>query len=440
MNKAIKRVWGISEVGFMMMSSMETMFLLFFLTDVAKLPMSITGIITGSTAMVDAISAVLAGIVIDKVTFKNGKFRPWLLICPPVVTVFFVLCFTRIGGDATAGLIIGAGYVVSHFLWNICWTANRNLIPCISNNPEDRTWLSSRIGIGSNIGKIMNSLCVPTISAALLGIIGGVPAYTVVALLFSLVFVATYYIHYFITKGCDAKETGGKPVTFAQMGHSIVTNSQLITVVMHDTLRQIAFIGTGSLASYYCRVVLGDPKKASPLLIVFYLGAILGGMIAPHVVKKYGSRKTNWIGMIGWLAFQLITLVLPANLVAVSLALFCGQLFFGMSYGLTSNLYAMCGTYGEYKTGEPVRGIVMAFCSLSIKLAVALRGIVISLILAKVGYSAAAQITASMQSNMRVIFGVFPAAFILLSLIPLLFFRLDDSRVTEMEKAIAQRK
>ena len=96
MNKAIKRVWGISEVGFMMMSSMETMFLLFFLTDVAKLPMSITGIITGSTAMVDAISAVLAGIVIDKVTFKNGKFRPWLLICPPVVTVFFVLCFTNI--------------------------------------------------------------------------------------------------------------------------------------------------------------------------------------------------------------------------------------------------------------------------------------------------------------------------------------------------------
>ena len=34
MNKGIKRVWGISEVGFFMMSSMETMFLLFFLTDV----------------------------------------------------------------------------------------------------------------------------------------------------------------------------------------------------------------------------------------------------------------------------------------------------------------------------------------------------------------------------------------------------------------------
>ena len=34
MNKGIKRMWGISEVGFFMMSSMETMFLLFFLTDV----------------------------------------------------------------------------------------------------------------------------------------------------------------------------------------------------------------------------------------------------------------------------------------------------------------------------------------------------------------------------------------------------------------------
>lgn len=439
MNKGIKRVWGISEVGFFMMSSMETMFLLFFLTDVAQLPMGIVGVITGSTAIVDAVSAVLAGIVIDKVCFKSGKYRPWLLICPPIVTLFFVLCFTKIGGDVVAGCIIGVGYVVSHFVWNICWTANRNLIPVISQDPADRAWLSSRIGVGCNVGKIMNSLLVPTVSAALLGLIGGVPAYTVVALVFCLTFVVTYYVHYFITKGCDTQTSNGKPVTFAQMGKSILTNSQLIAFLLHDAIRQIAFIGTGSLASYYCRVVLGDAKKASPLLIVFYLGAIIGGTMAPKVMKKYGTKKTNWIGMLGWLICQAATLVLPSNIICVGAMLFAGQLFFGMSYGLTSGMYSMCGIYGEYKTGEAVRGVVMAFCSLAIKLAVALRGICITAVLGYVGYTAVAEITPAMQGNIRLIFSAFPVVFIVLSLVPLAFFKLDDEKVAQMDQEIGKR-
>lgn len=441
MNKAIKRAWGVSEIGFFMMSSMETMFLIFFLTDVALLPLSIVGIITGASAIVDAFSAILAGIVIDKVTFKNGKYRPWLLICPPLVTVFFVLCFTKIGGDVTAGIIVGIGYIMSHFIWNICWTANRDLIPVISKDPQDRAWLSSRIGVGCNIGKIMNSLVVPTVSAALLGLIGGVSAYTVVALVFCLVFVATYYIHYFITKGYDSAETvSTKSITFKEMGRSIFTNSQLIVVLLHDAIRQIAFIGMGSLTSYYCVVVLGDSKLASPLLVAYYVGAVIGGLIAPKVVKKYGSKKTNLIGMIGWGIAQAATLVLPANVVVIGGILLVGQIFFGMSYGLTSGFYAMCGTYGEYKTGESANGLVMACCSLAIKIAVALRGVAITACLGFIGYSATAEITPAIVSGIRSLYGYFPVIFIVLSLIPLIFFKLDDEQIRKMEAEIQARR
>lgn len=441
MNKAIKRAWGVSEIGFFMMSSMETMFLIFYLTNVALLPLGIVGIITGASAIVDAFSAILAGVVIDKVTFKNGKYRPWLLICPPLVTVFFVLCFTKIGGDVTAGIIVGIGYVMSHFIWNICWTANRDLIPVISKDPQDRAWLSSRIGVGCNIGKIMNSLVVPTVSAALLGLIGGVPAYTVVALVFCLVFVAAYYTHYFITKGYDTAESvGAKSITFKEMGRSIFTNSQLIVVLLHDAIRQIAFIGMGSLTSYYCVVVLGDSKLASPLLVAFYVGAVIGGLIAPNVVKKFGSKKTNLIGMIGWGIAQGASLVLPANIVVIGGILLVGQIFFGMSYGLTSGFYAMCGTYGEYKTGESANGLVMACCSLAIKIAVALRGVAITACLGFIGYSATAEITPAVVSGIRSLYGYFPVVFIFLSLVPLIFFKLDDKQVREMEAKIQARK
>ncbi len=440
MNKGIKTLWGISEVGFFMMSSMETMFLVFFLTNVALLPLPIVGAITGFSALADAVSAIVAGIVIDKVTFKNGKYRPWLLICPPFVSFFFVFCFTKIGGDVTAGIIIGIGYILSHFIWNLCWTANRNMIQVISRDPQDRAWLSSRIGVGSNIGKIMNSLVVPLMTSAMLGVMSGVKAYTIMAIVFVCIFMICYFIHYGITKGYDTTESNGKAITFKQIGKSLVNNGQLLAFFLHDAIRQIAFIGIGSLTSYYCVVVLGDQKKATPLLVMFYIGAVIGGFLAPSVVKKIGTKKTNLLGVIGWGVCQALVLVVPDNVIIIGALLLIGQIFFGMSYGLTVGMYAACGSYGEWKNGESPNGLIMAFCSLGVKVAVALRGVAITAFLGIIKYDPLAAITPETQSHIKSMYGFFPVIFIIVSLVPYIFYKLDDKRLREMEAEIAARK
>ena len=112
-NSKIKTVWGISEVGFSITATLETAFFIFFLTDVAQLPLAISGIIAGGASAVDIISAAIAGVFINKFHFKNGKYRPWLLYAPLCAMVFFILCFTKIGGDITAGIIIAVGYIIS---------------------------------------------------------------------------------------------------------------------------------------------------------------------------------------------------------------------------------------------------------------------------------------------------------------------------------------
>lgn len=395
LKKSIRGVWGISEVGFSMMSTMETVFFMFFLTDVALLPLAITGVIAGSTAIIDAISAVVAGIVIDKVTFKNGKYRNWLLICPPIVTAFFVLMFTKIGGDVTAGIIIGIGYVMSHFVWNISWTANRNLISTISDEPTNRAWLSARIAVGSNLGKLAGSYLVPPITTALFGVFaatsgsGTVPviAYTLAALIMACCFMACYFTHYGITKGCDAKVSMAKAVTFKDMAKAVATNDQLIVVLLHDALRLVGYYGVATLTTYYAKCVLNVPGDSAIMLVFFYLGCIIGSTFTPRVNKILGLKKTTFLGVLGWLVAQALTFVLPANLVAVCTLLFLGQLFFGFAYGLTSNLYGMCGTYGEWKTGGQAHGVTMAFCSLAIKLGVAIRGIIIPVVLGMILYN-----------------------------------------------------
>lgn len=144
-NSKIKTVWGISEVGFSITATLETAFFIFFLTDVAQLPLAISGIIAGGASAVDIISAAIAGVFINKFHFKNGKYRPWLLYAPLCAMVFFILCFTKIGGDITAGIIIAVGYIISHFFWNISYTAVRSLTNVLTDEPSERAFLSGRL-------------------------------------------------------------------------------------------------------------------------------------------------------------------------------------------------------------------------------------------------------------------------------------------------------
>ncbi len=446
LKKSIKGVWGISEIGFSMMATTETIFFMLFLTDVAKLPLAITGVIAGSTALIDAVSAVVAGIVIDKVKFKSGKYRNWLLVCPPIVTVFFVLMFTKIGGDLTAGILVSIGYVISHFVWNIAWTANRNLIPYISNDQSERSWLSARIAMGSSIGKLGASYLIPIITTALFAVFstgtdGNVPviAYTLAALLMGLCFLVCYYIHFGITKGCDAQESAGKPVTFKDMGKAVATNDQLIVVLLHDAIRLIAFYGVTTLSTYYAKCVLGVSTDSSILLVFFNLGTIIGAMFTAKLSKKFGVKGTTLIGVIGWLVMQLFVFVVPANVWTISAILFVGQLFFGTAYGLTSKLYAMCGTYGEWKTGSQARGVTMAFCSLAIKLGVAIRGVIIPVALSFIAYDATVADPTVFAAGIQSLYAILPVACIAVSLIPLIFFKLSDEKIEKMDEEIAQR-
>ena len=86
-NTAIRSVWGVSEIGFSIAATLETAFFLFFLTDVAQLPLAISGVIAASASAVDTVSALLAGVFIDKFHFKKGKYRPWLIIAPIIAMV-----------------------------------------------------------------------------------------------------------------------------------------------------------------------------------------------------------------------------------------------------------------------------------------------------------------------------------------------------------------
>ena len=441
-NGKIKAVWGISEIGFSIAATLETAFFLFFLTDVAQLPLAISGVIAAGASAVDTVSALLAGVFIDKFHFKKGKYRPWLLIAPTVAMVFFILCFTKIGGDVTAGVIISIGYVVSHFCWNITYAGVRSMTNVLTDDPSERAFLSGRLGAGAALGRVISSKLVPLITTSLAALVSGVYAYSICAAIVSVIYMIAMYVSFGVTAGYDTEtKSEGKKISFRAMGANIVTNPNLIGVVLHDILRLIAYYTVAAGTAYYAKVVLGSAAASGTILMVFYLGCFVGSFIAARVAKAIGTKNTTLLGVGGWAVIWGVCFFVQPGFIALNVLLFLSQVLFGLAYGLSAHLYSMCATWSHWKSGENTIGTTMSIMTVAVKLGVALRAMILPAALAAVGYvSSATVFDAAAIAGINQVYFLLPFVLLLVSLVPFLFlFKIKDADVVRMNEEIAAR-
>lgn len=450
-NNRIKTFWGVSDIGFSFMSAVDTAFFVIFLTDISKLPLGIVATLITVTGIVDIITSLLSGIIVDKVNLKKGKYRPWLIYCPPVVIASFMLMFSKIGSDITAALICGAGYIISHGVWNIAWAANRTLVTVLTDDGKERAFLSSRVSAGSSAGRMIAGYFVPTLSLFFLGVFtkseSGVIGYTMTALVASILYAIFYGVHYFITKGYDEATYINKNIKHTKANTSVkdilvtvISNTQLLSIIVYDILKLIPFYMISASVAYYCKVVLGDQSSVALLLVPFNFGTFIGCMLSNSSVRKFGSKNTNFIGIFGFMICHAIGYILPVNKIFIMVILGIGQIFFGMAHGNTTNLYSMCGTYSEYKTGKSIKGMVMALCNTSIKICLVARGLVITAVLGFINYNPDALITDMTIKGIKNMFFLVPIFFLIISLIPLIWFKIKDKDIETMEAQISLKK
>lgn len=83
LSKAIKRLYGLGDFGFGLMTQVETNLFVFFLTNVAKLSLPVVAIVGSVTSIVDAVLSPFYGAIISGTKpMKWGRNRSWMLIAP----------------------------------------------------------------------------------------------------------------------------------------------------------------------------------------------------------------------------------------------------------------------------------------------------------------------------------------------------------------------
>ncbi len=469
LSTSLKLFFGVGDFGFNLMSSVETYYFVFFLTNFAMFDAATAAIVSGAGSMVDAILGWMYGGFINSLKpMKWGRYRSWLLVMPWIVPILFCFEFTRLSDNTilAAALIIFFN-VTSHAAWDFPYVANISMISMAAKTPEDRARMASTRGVWSNAAKIFFGY----IMTALLPIgamwFGEANQYAFGAFVMGIFFAVLYYAHFRMFKGYEKEYTkeelanykkAGRDegrTTFRDLGRALVTNPPLIFLLLSDIAKWCFNFMCAGVATYYFTYVVFEPGLLATYIFISNILCVVGSYLSsPFGRIMKSTRNASIVAFIFMGAMMLIAWALFWDVWMVIIFMSLAQFGYGITYSCSTAMYADTVVYNEWKNRTNAAGWINGLQLFPLKLAFVARGVLIPIVLAMIGFTTAdafapfleagATLTAeyvAFQSGIAIPFMIIPTVLVFIAAILLLVgYRLTPAKLQQYQKEIEVRK
>ena len=254
----------IGPCGALLLNTVLASFLNVFYTDVLKLTTVWGGaflvVFPIVSKVIDAITNIIMGYIIDRTKSKQGKARPWLLLSAPLLFVTGVLLFVVPNGNQTLQVIwVMVSYNLFYsFAFTIYNMSHNLMVPLSTRNTLQRGGLS----VFNQIATIMMSgilvaLIFPMAIRPLMGVLQ--INWIVVMGILSAIALPLTLLEYYFTKERVTEEqaaSGEKKIPFFTQLKIILTDKYMIVMFVYfliytfgSSLKNVGLV-------YYC-----DSKK-----------------------------------------------------------------------------------------------------------------------------------------------------------------------------------
>ncbi|MCL2631825.1 MAG: MFS transporter [Coriobacteriia bacterium] len=448
-----KNLYGISDFAFSFMANIENYYLMFFLTNVAKLPLAGIATATSLAYTGDTIGQpIYAGMISALKPMRWGKNRSYIMLFGPLVVLTFVLTFSKIGPDGFALFICGSMLFLTNMTRTFTWTSNLNLVTVLSSSSADRSILASRRATWSTAAGMVYSYAVIPNIVRLQQVMSEQTVYTFLALLTSVFYMLMCWVTVWASSGYEptgeaAKaqaQSAAQQVGLVDILKSAFQNPYLLCILGGALLSSFFTAGGASATTYYYTYI-GD-YSLFPLQLL--LGSIVGtisAFFAGTIGQKIGSKNAVLIGQGSGVIANFACSFVAINSTPAMIAIICVRgLFMGISGANMIALYGDCVVYARWKTGKDTSAFVMGSQTIPIKVGLMMRGILVPLILGLSGFDPnvpPADATLEMKQGIITMFFRLPAIGGLIYFLIMFFgFRLTRERVAELQKEIDERE
>ncbi len=345
--------------------------------------------------IIDAITNIIMGQVIDRTRTKEGKARPWLLLSAVLVPVTGILLFTvPEGNDTVKALWVMISYNLFYsFAYTIFNMSHNLMVPLSTRDGTARGGLS----VFNQITTIMMSgilvaLVFPMVIMPAIGV--DKSKWITLLCILSISALPLTLMECFFTKERVTEEKADEAdngLSFGAQLKLLFSDKYMVLMYVYFLVYTIGVTLKNLGLVYYCNYVLGTYNDGITQMLVSVIGGIpmgIGIFAVWPLAKRFGKRNVTMIGFVLYALGSLICWIFSRNLVIVLIGQFiknigglpCAYVFMA--------LFADCLDHLEWKTDMRIDGAAMSIYNI---IAVAMVGImtgVFNWMLAKAHYIA----------------------------------------------------
>lgn len=398
-------LYFIAVVSQMIGNTIAGSYLSFYMTERMLMSAIIMGGVLLATRIADLIIGVLSGVIVQKVCFKHGQFRTWLLYGPIVVGLGTTMCFINPNIPMAAkAVMVFIGYIGYGGGMSFIQVSQNGMMAKVAGpDINARMAISAKIVQGQNTGRLLTSMITLPLITLFEGM--GHDGYTIMQLIFVTIGVAGQMVLFVGTKKYEQYDPNFKSgavgsIKVTTMVSNTLKNGQIIIVMLADTLRSSVTMSLASLAMYYFTYVAGNRAMMTVYMTTSAVVGLLAAFMARPVSKKLGKRNSALVGGILATVFYACVMLFAGQnpyLYIVFIALAAASIMIPTALG--ANMYLDCAEYQLYKTGQDNRTFAMSMYGVTIKLGFVASSVIISALLEASGYTAATATSAATMAN-----------------------------------------
>lgn len=361
----------IGPAGALLLNAVLASYLNVYYTDVLKLTSVWGGVFLTVfpiiSKIVDAITNLVMGYLIDHTHTAQGKARPWLLLSAPLLTISGILLFAVPSASTTVQVIwVMLSYNLFYsFAYTIFNMSHNLMVPLSTRDTTQRGGLSVFNQIATiMMGGILVALIFPMVIMPAIGV--DKHKWIILMSVLSIMALPLTLLEYYFTKERVTEETqeeANDSVSFKTQLKAIFTDKYMIIIYVYFLIYTFGSSIKNMSLVYFCNYVLGTYNDGKTQTLLSVIGGIpmgIGIFAVWPIAKKIGKRNATLAGFIlysigsaiCWMFSKNLTIMLIGQFIKNIGGLPCAYVFMA--------LFADALDHLEWKTGFRSDGTAMS--------------------------------------------------------------------------------
>ena len=361
----------LGPAGALLLNAVLATYLNVYYTDVLKMTSVWGGVFLTVfpiiSKVVDAITNLVMGYLIDHTNTAQGKARPWLLLSAPLLTVSGILLFAVPAASTTVQVIwvILSYNLFYSFAYTIFNMSHNLMVPLSTRDTTQRGGLSVFNQISTiMMGGILVALIFPMVIMPAIGVDKN--KWIMLMSVLSIMALPLTLLEYYFTKERVTEETheeNKEPVSFKTQLKAIFTDKYMIIIYVYFLIYTFGSSIKNMSLVYFCNYVLGTYNDGKTQTLISVIGGIpmgIGIFAVWPIAKKIGKRNATLAGFILYSIGSAVCWMFPKNLTVMLAGQFiknigglpCAYVFMALFADVLDHL--------EWKTGFRSDGTAMS--------------------------------------------------------------------------------